>query len=212
MNASGSNVLAGFGLSLMGMTIQVFNIAYAIRHVIQRPTAFNIVLLMCLCLFLLSFFHFCVFIIYLTVVISMFSFAQMISGIDLLSNTILALNRVHNTFYAVSTLMYIALVQFRFRVIKNILPYRDLWDNLFMCITIIIWSGTTLLFGIILFNSVEPKISLAFSALWTFYALVVDNLLSWLFLYNLFKCRTRVSNSLKLKSLWKMSGIVSANI
>jgi len=127
------------------------------------------------------------------------------SGTTLLSDTILKLNRVHNSLYAISTLMYLLLVQVRFRVIKNILPYRDLWDHAFMCVTIIIWSLTTLLFGIILFDSVAPKISLAFSALWTFYALVVDNILSWLFLYNLFKCRARVSNSKRLKSLWTKS-------
>jgi hypothetical protein len=56
MDENESRVLAGFGLSLLGMTIQIFNIAYAIRHVMLRPTAFNIVLLVCLCLFLLSFF------------------------------------------------------------------------------------------------------------------------------------------------------------
>ena len=75
-----------------------------------------------------------------------------------------------------------------------------------MCVTIIVWSATTLLFGVILFNNVAPKTSLAFSALWTFYALVVDNILSWLFLYHLFQCRTKVSNSAKLKLLWTKSG------
>lgn len=55
MDADRSRVLAGFGLSLAGMSIQIFNIAYAIRHVMQRPTIFNIVLMMCLSLFLISF-------------------------------------------------------------------------------------------------------------------------------------------------------------
>lgn len=127
MDANGSRLLAGFGLSLLGMTIQIFNIAYAIRHVIQRPTAFNIVLLLCLFLFLMSFFpmlcRFCD----LILDVSLFSFTQLIAGVDWLSDTILTLNRVHNSFYAISTLMYLLLVQVRFRVIKNILPYRDLW-------------------------------------------------------------------------------------
>ena len=43
------------------------------------------------------------------------------------------------------------------------------------------------------------------SALWTLYALVVDNILCFIFLYQLFKCRARVSNSDRLNSLWKKS-------
>ena len=122
---------------------------------------------------------------------------------------ILIMNRVHNSFYAVSTLMYLMLVQFRFRIIKNILPYKDIWDHAFICVTIMMWSGTTLLFGIISFHSVSPKISLMFSAIWTFYALLIDNILSWVFLYQLFKCRQKVSNSTKLNFLWKKCGILS---
>lgn len=101
--------------------------------------------------------------------------------------------------------MYLILIQIRFRVIKSILPYHNYWDYLFVIITIMVWSGTMFLFGVVAFGSVSPAQSLAFNALWTLYAIVVDNILSWLFLYHLFKCRSQVSNTERLKKLWKQS-------
>ena len=78
-------------------------------------------------------------------------------------------------------------------------------DVLFVVFTIAFWSGTTFLFGVVAFGNVAASQSLAFSALWTLYALIVDNILSWLFLYHLFKCRSQVSNTDRLKVLWRKS-------
>jgi hypothetical protein len=72
--------------------------------------------------------------------VSLFSFAQLISGFPFSSGIILTLNRVHNSFYAISTLMYLLLVQVRYRVIKNIVPYRDLWVFFFKLLFRIIYS------------------------------------------------------------------------
>ncbi len=140
-------------------------------------------------------------------VTSLFNFALTIAPVPLLVDAVLISNRIHNTFFAVSTFMYLLLIQTRFRVIKSILPYRNLYDYLFVIVTIIVWCGTTFLFGIVAFGSVSPAQSLAFSALWTLYALIVDNILSWLFLYHLFKCRAQVSNTDRLKRLWSQSVI-----
>ena len=74
-----------------------------------------------------------------------------------------------------------------------------------MVLTIIVWCGTTFLFGIVSYETVPLAQSLLFSAIWTVYALIVDNVLSFIFLYQLFKVRARVTKSARLNRLWKMA-------
>ncbi|TPX63154.1 hypothetical protein SpCBS45565_g06830 [Spizellomyces sp. 'palustris'] len=161
-------------------TLQLANTFYAIKHTVRRPTPYNHSLAFCYVLYGASF------------------IPLMLSTTPTLElgdrgqdpgdpnhgayKAVQTLVRAWMVLYAVSTLGYLVLVQMRFRVVKAVWRYRDEWDWAFIGLTLAIWTTTTVL-------SVMSTSQPFTSAGWTLYALLIDHILSFSFIYSLYSVR-----------------------
>ncbi|KAJ3039830.1 hypothetical protein HDV00_011739 [Rhizophlyctis rosea] len=170
----------------MGLFIQIGNIIYGIRHAIHRPTKFNLILLASATVYAISFVP-----LLLTSALTIeLSTTPRTDANGYLFDRLDKLVRAYTGLFGAATLCYILLVQVRFRVVKTLMKYRDLYDWLFVFFTILVWFLTTFLFGVVLRVSATSQ-PLALGA-WTIYALAVDNTLSFIFIRQLYKTRANV--------------------
>ncbi|KAJ3012293.1 hypothetical protein HKX48_006352 [Thoreauomyces humboldtii] len=105
------------------------------------------------------------------------------------------IERAYSILFAMATCSYLILIQSRFRVIRKGVTTRwNLWDYAFIFITIAICSTTIVTFNIILYRG-ESVDSDAASAIWSFYVLATDQILSGTFLYKLSKYTAFIGQS-----------------
>ncbi|KAJ3035551.1 hypothetical protein HK097_004177, partial [Rhizophlyctis rosea] len=174
--------LAGFGLF-----VQTCNVAYGTHHAHLRPTKFNVILV-------------------LSIFVSALSFIPLLlttrPAIELAGTRITHENkpdfwlldvqvRTFTAMYSVASLTYILMEQIRFRLVKYFLPYSDKWDYLFVTLTLLIWTLTTVVFGVI--HPITPSIQTLAGAAWTSYGLLVDNLLSFTLMHQILSNRQHLS-------------------
>ncbi|KAJ3156191.1 hypothetical protein HDU86_003954 [Geranomyces michiganensis] len=101
-----------------------------------------------------------------------------------LKQRLLNLQRAYSACYALATLSYLLLVQFRFRVLKSIMPYRTLWDYVFAGVTTALWAVTMLGYNCVFFNGATSTTGLM-ATFWNLYLLVMDQTLAAVFLWKL---------------------------
>ncbi|RKO92674.1 hypothetical protein BDK51DRAFT_34127 [Blyttiomyces helicus] len=175
----------------VGFLIQLGNVFYGSIHVIKRPTTFNLVLAVALVMYLLSFMP-----LVLTTELTVELAGHVDSPDSPLQWKFVRLKwllRIYSALYSCATLLYLLLVQIRFRVIKTLLPYSDLWDWALVTVTVLIWGSTAIALGVVYPRTVMLQ-SIAM-AIWTAYALVIDNVLSFVFLFQLWNCRRRLTSA-----------------
>ncbi|KAJ3049410.1 hypothetical protein HK097_009581 [Rhizophlyctis rosea] len=180
-------VILNYVFIVIGLGIQLCNIAYGIRHAIQRPTKFNLILLACALVYAVSF---------VPLLLTSALTVELNSTRKSESNAYLftrldTLVRTYTALFGSATLAYILLVQVRFRVVKSLMKYRDFYDWIFVSVTITIWLLTSFLFGVIL--HVAPTTQSIVLGAWSVYALAVDQTLSFIFIRQLYKTRKAVS-------------------
>lgn len=172
------------------------NTAYAIKHAIARPTKFNIILVVALVVYCVSYIPL---LMTSSLTIELSDQKETPQTQPLFAKLDILL-RVYTALYGISTLMYILLVQIRFRVVKSLISYRSIYDHIFVAITVLVCLLSTFLFGVILpTSSVLASIA---AAVWTLYGLLVDNILSFVFIKVLYTSRTTLSKSAP-SSAWK---------
>ncbi|KAJ3296853.1 hypothetical protein HK104_001095 [Borealophlyctis nickersoniae] len=187
-----------WGFTVLGLVLQIGNIAYATQHAVRRPTTFNLVLVSALIIYALSFVP-----LLMTTTLTIDLGSQQDSPASPIHYQFVrldALVRTYTALYGVSTLVYILLVQIRFRVVKSIMPYKNHWDWIFVGVTVTVFSLTTLLFGVIL--PISPILQSIASAIWSLYGLTVDNVLSFIFIRQLYKTRRNVNATSTNRKVW----------
>ncbi|KAI9102552.1 hypothetical protein DFS34DRAFT_673816 [Phlyctochytrium arcticum] len=178
-----------------GFMLQAGNVVYGFRHTRRRPTVYNISLFICLVIYALSF------------VPLMMSTAPAIGLQDETQITALEdvryvaiLKRVWTAAYSIATLMYLILVQIRFRVVKSLHQYNKLYDTAFLVVTGLAWL-LSVLWGVVIVDDNNATLQALSTAAWTLYALLIDHSLSFAFIYQLYKSRRAAGGAKKKK--WK---------
>ncbi|KAJ3033874.1 hypothetical protein HDV00_005678 [Rhizophlyctis rosea] len=179
-------IALNFTFAVLGCVIMLCNLAYAIRHAIQKKTKFNFALVLCAVLWTSSFIP-----LFITSKLTIDltnvrpSLANMNQFITL-ANTL----RAFNFIYGIGSLNYLLLEQTRFKLIKGILPYPAWVDHAFALVTLAVWCATVLAFGVIdVTNTTRSGIAIA---AYVVYGLTVDNSLSFTFIYQLYKNRQKL--------------------
>ncbi|KAH6561994.1 hypothetical protein BASA50_004744 [Batrachochytrium salamandrivorans] len=190
-------------ITALGLTIQLCNTMYALRHAFTMKTSFNTMLAISMVIYSASFLP-----LFLTAGLT--STSGSLTGSsesDIASREyfISVLNMSHNFLFASASFMYILLVQLRFRVIKNIMPYSNIWDTVFVVFTVAIWTVAAFLIGtlgtIIWPARISVVLQLQSFVLWSIYALFVDTVLSFTFAVKLFSMRRKITNLMKSSDL-----------
>ncbi|KAJ3278548.1 hypothetical protein HK104_002242, partial [Borealophlyctis nickersoniae] len=176
-----------YGFTILGLLLQIGNIVYATNHALRRPTVFNLVLLIALILYACSFIPL---LMTTSLTIDLDGITED-AGNAYLFKRLDVLVRIYTALFGLSSLMYLVLVQIRFRVVKSLMPYKNYWDWIFVGVTVSICIVTTFLFGVIIpKNAILQSIA---SAIWSLYALTVDNVLSFIFIRQLYKTRRNLN-------------------
>ncbi|KAI8904261.1 hypothetical protein DFJ77DRAFT_251344 [Powellomyces hirtus] len=184
------NVTLGF--LILGVTAAMCNLLFSLRHANKRRTYYNFLLVVCMSTYVVSFIPL---IICIPTAIELPNIGRDPSSPN--HETWAYVDKMlitWKTFYGLGSLQYIILMQYRFRVVKTILKYKDYWDWVFIVVTFAVYGGTLIAFGTI---APVPMASRDLTqamglAIWTMYALVVDNAVSFTFIYQLYKLRRRV--------------------
>ncbi|RKP02434.1 hypothetical protein CXG81DRAFT_24896 [Caulochytrium protostelioides] len=185
-----STMILCYGFIMTGMLIQALNTVHAVRIAIRKPRIFNIGL----AVFSLGFYGF-----FLSLLATTRSVYQNSPDESYVLATLLMQSPVRppyveryvsamtcfSFFWGTSIYIGILVFQLRFQLIRVILPYREIWDWLW-------WSITTALYLIyIYFNVVKYSPGMfahtCIGAAWTLYVITCDNVLSFIFLYRLFR-------------------------
>ncbi|KAI8928602.1 hypothetical protein BC831DRAFT_397332, partial [Entophlyctis helioformis] len=199
MNGPAELVMIELIITVIGMSIQLCNTIYAIRHAMRLPSHFNIFLVVSMVIYSFSFVP-----LFLTTglgsVSSSVNFFN--SGeIKRRAEFVYIFNQSHNFMFGLATLMYVLLVQFRFRIIKTMMPYSDALDTIFVTLTILLWTGAAFVVGflgtIIWPKTVTNGVQLQSFSLWAAYALIVDTTLSFIFMVKLFSSRKKLMNAMR---------------
>ncbi|KND02672.1 uncharacterized protein SPPG_01757 [Spizellomyces punctatus DAOM BR117] len=106
------------------------------------------------------------------------------------------LQRTYNFVYGVATLVYVLIVQIRFRVVRRIVPYWKGWDHIFVGFTVILWAATFLTWNVIHYSRDGLSSGIS-AAVWNIYVLVVDQLLCVLFLMRLKMFQRKFGQSIR---------------
>ncbi|KAI8823727.1 uncharacterized protein EV422DRAFT_504876 [Fimicolochytrium jonesii] len=158
----------------LGLALQFGNSMYAARHAWMRPVTYNLMLLTSCATYAGSF-------------IPLFA-AKTDDEYNIYPNM-----RIWTALYGVSTLMYTIIIQIRFRAIKALLPYGDVYiftdapkDRIFLGVTVCLWCTTIIPFGVVIGSRKSQSL---FTAAWTAYVLLVDNVISFMFISQVYKCQ-----------------------
>ncbi|KAJ3048554.1 hypothetical protein HK097_010438 [Rhizophlyctis rosea] len=174
-----------YGFTIFGLCFQVLNIIYGTSHAVKRPTLFNLILVAVLVLYGASF---------IPLLLTSQATLNKLSGEtidDVTNGRMETLQKVHVGMYTTATLAYILLVQIRFRVIRSVMPYHKVWDWLFVITTLTVFAILIIYYSYIQ-NSFINIID--YVAGWSGYGLLVDHLLSFLFIHQLYLTRKRVAS------------------
>ncbi|KAJ1342986.1 hypothetical protein BSLG_002493 [Batrachochytrium salamandrivorans] len=178
-------------ITALGLTIQLCNTMYALRHAFTMKTSFNTMLAISMVIYSASFLP-----LFLTAGLT--STSGSLTGSsesDIASREyfISVLNMSHNFLFASASFMYILLVQLRFR------------DTVFVVFTVAIWTVAAFLIGtlgtIIWPARISVVLQLQSFVLWSIYALFVDTVLSFTFAVKLFSMRRKITNLMKSSDL-----------
>ncbi|KAJ3170967.1 hypothetical protein HDU87_008442 [Geranomyces variabilis] len=178
--------------TVVGFTLALLNILFAVQHAWNRRTVYNYFLVLCLTTYASSF---------VPLMLSTMPTLQLPDGADSPESAAYEqwqevdnLLKIWKALYGFAVLQYIFLVQVRFRVVKSVFKYHVLWDWAFAVITLVFYVVCSLTYGIFTtFPHTTVSLGQALAtAAWTLYALVVDHFLSFTFIRELYYMRKRV--------------------
>ncbi|TPX62691.1 hypothetical protein PhCBS80983_g00412 [Powellomyces hirtus] len=104
--------------------------------------------------------------------------------------------RVWTALYGLATFPYVILVQIRFRVVKAVFKYHKNWDTAYIVVTTVIWLGVLVVCGVVYPPS--PQLQGMATTGWTIYALASDNVLSFIFISQLFEVRRQLNKGIEV--------------
>ncbi|KAJ3266838.1 hypothetical protein HK104_006011, partial [Borealophlyctis nickersoniae] len=162
-----------------------------IYHLLAKRTPFNYALVVCMVIYVISFIP------QLMSVRLTMEYGAGLRSSDADRKELDGYVRAYTALYGLGGCIYIVLVQIRFRVIKVVMPYRDIIDWFFIGLTIVVCASTCFLFGVIM--PMSPSIQTGASAAWACYGLAVDNILTALFIRVLYKSRKDVDRKMEEK-------------
>ncbi|KAI9008308.1 hypothetical protein BC832DRAFT_591544 [Gaertneriomyces semiglobifer] len=189
-------VVLNYVFTGIAFAVQLGNSGVAVKHAIQRRTLFNGFMATCMVVYAASFIPL-FFTSKLAVETAYLDKETHKDKFDQQSRCV----RLWTAAYAVATLIYIILIQIRFRVVKSVLRYRNFLDNAYIIVSTIIWIGTIVILGII--YPPTPSIQSIATIMWTIYALLVDNVLSIVFITQLYAIRSRLKQSRDMERSFK---------
>ncbi|EGF82542.1 expressed protein [Batrachochytrium dendrobatidis JAM81] len=183
----------------IGLTIQVCNTIYGLRHAISMKTGFNVVLAFSMIIYSIAYIPLMLDSGLTSTSDSLLSFTD--NEISIRLNTIVTLTVTHNVLYVTATFIYLLLVQLRFRVIKNIISYPAVWDTFFIVLTCLVWVCAAVVVGIlgpaIWPSMISMQVHMIGLIIWSVYALFIDTVLSFTFAIKMFSARQRITNLMK---------------
>ncbi|KAJ3276293.1 hypothetical protein HK104_003697 [Borealophlyctis nickersoniae] len=100
------------------------------------------------------------------------------------------LDHIFNGLFSSGALIYLLLIQLRFRIIHKIYPYSHKWDIVFVTFTILL-CAVCIYFGAIADATVFVQ-TIA-GSLWITYVFLSANILSFVFLYRIYQCKQQTS-------------------
>ncbi|TPX60646.1 hypothetical protein SpCBS45565_g07453 [Spizellomyces sp. 'palustris'] len=197
----------------LGALIQFFNCIWAASVLFRRPNPYNGTLVIC------GFFYLLAQGIVVTQTIISFSGGKNHEYLNMLEDlgqgeevkqqysdwrlgVIMPwLQRTYNFVYGVATLVYVLIVQIRFRVVRRIVPYWKGWDHIFVGFTVLLWAATFLTWNVIHYSRDGLPSGIS-AGVWNIYVLLVDQVLCLLFLLrlNMFQRKFRQSTSVQRQS------------
>ncbi|KAJ3055659.1 hypothetical protein HK097_009777 [Rhizophlyctis rosea] len=170
----------------IGFILMIGNLCYAIHHAYVKRTKFNFALVLCATLWSASFIPLFI-TAKLTVDLTNVRITlAMLKDIDRLKTCL----RAYNMVYGLATLVYLLIEQTRFKVIKGVMPYSKIYDYVFAALTFAIWIATFFYYGVI--NTTNSTNTGTAIAAYAVYGLTVDNILSFTFIYQLYKNRQKL--------------------
>ncbi|KAL2915142.1 hypothetical protein HK105_205247 [Polyrhizophydium stewartii] len=192
-------VIAELLIAMFGFTVQLCNTIYAFRHAKTFSSQFNLALFVSMVIYSLSFVP-----MFLTVGLGSeeASFAGF-SAAELQSRATLIyyLNQTQNLLYPLSTGTYVLLVQIRFQTIRVVMSYPSIIDKLFLGLTVVFWFVVPFTVGALGSYIWPGYVTLGTQmfafAVWTIYALLVDTILSFIFMYKIFVARKKLINYMR---------------
>ncbi|KAJ3267832.1 hypothetical protein HDV01_003948 [Terramyces sp. JEL0728] len=168
----------------VGMGIQLANTFFGLQHAIRTPTLYNFMISIAMLIYFLAFIP-----LLLTTGIGFVP----TTSIDVLvasQKAVSVISYFHNVFLGSSTLIYVLLIQFRFRSIKALYNYPGWIDQLFVIVTFSIWGVFSFLCNMIvpLIDS-NSTAQIQYGIIWSIYVLLVDNVISFVFVMQIYKSR-----------------------
>ncbi|KAI8586676.1 hypothetical protein BDZ88DRAFT_275153 [Geranomyces variabilis] len=188
-------VKLNYTFTAVALAIQACNAAYCLQHALDRRTAFNSVLCACMIVYMASFIP----LIFTSRMAVELSFLQdsPTSPFHAEFKKQQTIIQIWTALYGLGTFPYVILVQIRFRVVKAVFKYHKNWDHFFVGFTSAVWLATIAVCGVIYPPSVQVQ-GLATTA-WTIYALLCENLLSFIFISQLFHVRRQLNSGIEAR-------------
>ncbi|KAJ3145478.1 hypothetical protein HDU89_007103 [Geranomyces variabilis] len=186
-------VKLNYTFTAVALAIQACNAAYCLQHALDRRTSFNSVLCACMIVYMASFIPL-MFTSRMAVELSFFQDSPT-SPFHAEFKKQQAIIQIWTALYGLGTFPYVILVQIRFRVVKAVFKYHKNWDHAFVGFTSAVWLATIAVCGVIYPPSVQVQ-GLATTA-WTIYALLCENLLSFIFISQLFQVRRQLNSGIE---------------
>ncbi|KAJ3010854.1 hypothetical protein HKX48_007158 [Thoreauomyces humboldtii] len=199
-------------IGLVGTTIMIANVTYASCYLRRRPNRYNASLLVAAILYtaaqitpvvhtLLAGTRSREYLVKLDLVKDTEENREAFAGEWDLKVLMRRIQLTYNILFAAATCMYLLLIQWRFRVLKSSIHWSSCLDYLFVFFTVGLCCGTMGVFDIVLYKGANSASGLA-AAAWSAYVLIVDQILSVIFLYKLsdFQVAITVENSTLLHS------------
>jgi heme/copper-type cytochrome/quinol oxidase subunit 2 len=97
---------------------------------------------------------------------------------------------IHNVFFAASSLNYCLVIQMRLSALRVISPYPKLWDRIGIAFTVAVWT-VLCLYHVVMKPMFTESSGIFFGAVWSGYVLLVDNLVSIIFVTILHQFQAR---------------------
>ncbi|KAJ3155498.1 hypothetical protein HDU89_006461 [Geranomyces variabilis] len=185
-------VILNYAFTSVGLAIATCNAVYAVKYAVRRRTVFNGILAVSIIIFALSF-----------VPLLYVSQGSLEVAVDIESpdtprhesfDQEAVIMRVWTILFGLGTYPYVVLVQIRFRTIKCLLPYNKHLDTAFIVFTTVLWIAFMIVCGVL--YSPSFQIQALITTVWALYALVADNLLSFIFLSQLFRYQKQLGDEI----------------
>ncbi|KAJ3091992.1 hypothetical protein HK102_011765 [Quaeritorhiza haematococci] len=175
---------------IIAFLIGTLNFGWSVKHCIHvgRTNKFNIALTICMGLWALHL----LFMLILHLVVYRWGQYYSPEAAESIHHALLIMSRLT---WSLATLGYVILVQLRFRVVKSVIRYHNVFDHLLMAVTVIVWLPSALVANAAYFAfprmaDENPYLAMwmnNFDVIWDTYYVVVDIVLGIIIMWFVIK-------------------------